>query len=345
MSSGIFTDSSTEGGRKKEDLVSIIIPVYNTEDFLVDCIESVLQQTYKNIELILVNDGSTDLSLEIANNLASKDRRIKIIDKPNGGVSSARNAGIEVMHGEYVTFVDADDSIHPSYIENLILDVTRSSADIVTTPKHLLDSAFRTTFMEADIPIEPCYTTHSSKDALIALYNGKLEKGNNGCQLFSARLLKRNGIVYDTSMAIGEDFDFLARAIIAAKQVAVDNREIYFYRANPQSAVHQEFNIKHYDAIANMQRAGRALKNPSKELVAAMDNNLFVASASYGALMHDSRHKFPEEFAVIKNNIKKLRWNTLFSKDVKFKGRVRAIFLCFLGTNLGLIIIRKLIRI
>lgn len=329
----------------KSPKVSIIVPAYNVERLLADCIDSILSQTHKNIETIIINDGSTDNTLDIASEFAREHPNIIVINQTNGGVSSARNAGLRAASGQYVAFVDADDAIHKTYIENLLLDADSVNADIVSTPQHLRNSSERQEFLDKELSIEPACIAHESKNALIALYNGTLEKGNNGCQMFKTRLLIDNSISFDTNMAIGEDFDFLARAVIHARVVAVDNRELYFYRANPQSAVHKEFNIDQYRAIANMQRAGRLLQNPSRQLLNAMDNNLFVASASYGALMYHKRHEFADEFDIIKSNIKKLRLKTLVSNGVNLNGRIRAILLMSLGVHLGLIIIRKLIRI
>jgi glycosyltransferase involved in cell wall biosynthesis len=102
-----------------EELVSVIIPVYKVEKFLARCIDSVLNQTYKNLEIILVNDGSPDNSLAICRKYAKSDTRIKIIDKKNGGLSSARNAGLDLMNGRYVCFVDSDDVIVPDFVETL----------------------------------------------------------------------------------------------------------------------------------------------------------------------------------------------------------------------------------
>ena len=93
--------------------ISIIMPIYNCEKYLKRSIESVLNQTYKNLELILINDGSTDNSLKVCREYERKDDRVQVIDKKNGGVSSSRNAGFKIATGEYVTFVDADDWIEP----------------------------------------------------------------------------------------------------------------------------------------------------------------------------------------------------------------------------------------
>ena len=111
--------------------VSVIVPVYNTEKYLPRCIESILAQTFTDFELILVNDGSTDKSGKICDEYAKKDSRIVVIHKENGGVSSARNKGIEISQGELISFIDADDWITPLYLSDLITDITSSFTDIV----------------------------------------------------------------------------------------------------------------------------------------------------------------------------------------------------------------------
>src|SRR5699024_6957900 len=108
----------------KQGLVSIIVPIYNAEDSLHNCIESVLEQTYPHIELILVNDGSTDLSKKICNHYVSLDERIKVIHQENAGPSSARNRGIEYAIGDYVQLVDADDDIKPNMTERVLQAMT-----------------------------------------------------------------------------------------------------------------------------------------------------------------------------------------------------------------------------
>lgn len=110
--------------------VSVIIPVYNAEVYLKSCIESIQNQTFKDIEIIIVNDGSTDNSLSICLDYAKTDNRIVVINKPNGGVSSARNAGIQVAKGEYIGFVDADDWIEPEMYESMYHQIKHDQSDI-----------------------------------------------------------------------------------------------------------------------------------------------------------------------------------------------------------------------
>lgn len=116
---------------KMSEKVSIIIPVYNVEPWLDECINSVVEQTYKNIEIILVDDGSTDGSGKICEDWSVKDHRISVIHKKNGGLSSARNTGLDIFTGEYVTFLDSDDYIEPNTIEYMLKNMKDKGADIV----------------------------------------------------------------------------------------------------------------------------------------------------------------------------------------------------------------------
>lgn len=104
----------------KNDLISVIVPVYNTELYLSRCIDSIIDQTYKNLEIILVDDGSTDHSGEICDSYAEKDKRIQVIHKENGGTASARNRGLEIARGEYVGFVDSDDYVAEDMYQTLV---------------------------------------------------------------------------------------------------------------------------------------------------------------------------------------------------------------------------------
>lgn len=113
------------------NLISIIVPVYKVEDYLEKCIESILNQTYKNIEIILVDDGSPDRCGKICDDYAIKDNRIKVIHKKNGGLSEARNYGINIASGEYILFIDSDDYIDKNMCEILIKEAKKNDSDIV----------------------------------------------------------------------------------------------------------------------------------------------------------------------------------------------------------------------
>ena len=111
--------------------ISVIVPVYNAENYIDKCVESLVNQTYKNLEIILVNDGSTDSSGTKCDEWAKKDSRIKVIHKENGGVSSARNAGLDVAEGAYVAFVDSDDSLKTTAYEKSVSEIQQHNLDLL----------------------------------------------------------------------------------------------------------------------------------------------------------------------------------------------------------------------
>ena len=114
-----------------KELISIIVPVYNAEKYLQKCLDSILEQTYQNLEIIIVNDGSTDNSGQICHEYEQKDSRIIYMEKENGGVSDTRNTGLDRMTGSYVTFVDSDDWLEPNYVQFLYEKLIEHQADIV----------------------------------------------------------------------------------------------------------------------------------------------------------------------------------------------------------------------
>lgn len=114
----------------QEELISVIVPVYNAEEHLRECLESIIQQTYENLEIIVVNDGSSDQSEKIITEIQQTDLRIRLISQENAGVSAARNAGLKAAHGAYIGFVDADDWIHPDMYRQLCQNLCQYNADI-----------------------------------------------------------------------------------------------------------------------------------------------------------------------------------------------------------------------
>ena len=132
-----------------EDLISIIVPVYNTEKYLEQCLKSLINQTYKNIEIIVVNDGSTDQSLDILNKYSFKDNRIKLYSQKNQGISAARNTALEHINGKYIMFVDSDDWIEINTCETALHELKKNDSDIVmwAYKRDYLNSSKETCFM------------------------------------------------------------------------------------------------------------------------------------------------------------------------------------------------------
>lgn len=153
------------------DKISVIVPIYNVEKYLLKCIESIISQTYTNLEIILVNDGSPDNSRIICDEYSKKDHRIKVINKENGGLSDARNVGLDIATGDFISFIDSDDYIHEGYYETLIDLIIKFDADIAQCEfLKVYDKATYNFDIEIS-SVEPKITVLSNEDALKNLYN------------------------------------------------------------------------------------------------------------------------------------------------------------------------------
>lgn len=216
-------------------LISIIIPVYNVQDYLARCLESVINQTYKNLEIILINDGSTDNSLEICQQYMNKDSRIILINKKNGGLSSARNAGLEINKGKYITFVDSDDWVALDYINTLYQDIIHNNADISMAGFiNVYD------FTLEDLPSINEIKTFSREESINKLILSKLE--TSACsKLFKSflfeRLRFREGIIF-------EDLDIMYKLFLSANKIVRNSSIKYFYFQRKSSIMGTAKNIK-----------------------------------------------------------------------------------------------------
>lgn len=205
-------------------LISIIIPIYNAEKYILKLTETLINQTYKNIEIILVNDGSTDNSLKICNELEKKDDRIKVIDKENGGVSSARNKGIEVSNGDYVTFIDADDNIGENYIKKMVENIEDEYCLIKCNYKNKLKEKIL------------------SKDKYLEkIISGEI-LGVCWGYLFNSKLLKN--IYFDKNTSYMEDSIFIVQYLLKIKNVKIIDNDLYIHNYNMESLTVSRNNIE-----------------------------------------------------------------------------------------------------
>lgn len=191
----------------KSSLVSIIIPVYNSEKLLPSCLNSVLAQTYQNLEIILVNDGSTDHSSKIIEEYAKKDHRIQVLTEKNQGQSAARNNGLKIAKGEYISFIDSDDKIDETFIEKLLKPYQddKVSLSICGMRRDFLKTN-RTEYLYLS-PIIPKKRNESYKTYILRLLSkdGRLYSSVN--KLYQARIAKT--LHFDTSLNFAEDTKFV----------------------------------------------------------------------------------------------------------------------------------------
>lgn len=212
--------------------VSVIVPVYNTEKYLSKCLDSVLGQSYKNIEIIAVNDGSTDGSLKILEDYSKKSSNIIVINKKNNGVSAARNDGLKRATGEYMMFVDSDDWIDCNMIAEMMVQIKEENADIVKCG-YVRDSIVKQDYFKLTNE-KKIY----KKENKISLYNEIINnyKFNSACtQLFSKKLIT-DGMKFDSNVKIGEDLLFNLDLYTNAETVVALEECYYHYYYNDNSA-------------------------------------------------------------------------------------------------------------
>lgn len=201
--------------------LSIIIPIYNAENTLTRCLESILNQGFSDYELLLVNDGSTDSSLRLCQQYAEVDKRIHIIDKPNGGVSSARNKGLESACGDWVTFIDSDDWIGDNYCD--ILNIEQKIDIIVGSMFFNNDQTFGT-LRNTDIIIDG----PSLRAIVQEEYNHSLL--NSPCaKFFRKDIIFDNKICFDEALLFGEDAVFVKTYLLYINSMQVYNNAVYYY--------------------------------------------------------------------------------------------------------------------
>ena len=207
--------------------ISIIIPVYNAEKYLCNCLDSVLKQSFADWEMLLVDDGSKDSSPAICDEYAAKDDRIRVFHKENGGVSSARNTGVKYMEGEWVYFMDADDT--------LVTETLAIFANNINTSNDLLIFGFNVFDEEGKVlhkRKEEIHRTLKKTDALTAMYLpiNKWYEGYLWSKLFRASVIKDANLTFYEKIRFNEDRLFIVQYIIASKKdVLYDNIPVYNY--------------------------------------------------------------------------------------------------------------------
>ena len=257
---------------EKGELISIIVPIYNVENYLRHCLESIQNQTYQNFECLLINDGSSDNSAEICREYVEKDSRFRYFEKENGGVSSARNLGIERSKGQYITFIDSDDWVDSDYLELLYMKINEYNADLaVLTYKQysMNDGCFYLHVWEQDY-YEKYYT---GNELLNSLPN--LENYDSTFNVSWGKLFKRNFLetaTFNEQRIMGEDLEFNFKIFLQIKSCIYLNKALYNFRQHHLSTRARKISDKYL--MDNVEiRLGRLPFLIGK----TVDTNLYLA--------------------------------------------------------------------
>lgn len=215
-------------------LVSVIVPIFKVEQYLDECVKSILSQTFQDFELILVNDGSPDNCPNLCDAWLTKDKRIHVIHKKNGGVSDARNAGIDSARGKYLTFVDSDDYIMPIMLERLVQYLIEHCVDVVISDGYLSFQDAQSLTVTYD-SYDHDYFCVDAPNALNIVFSEtyRWEVWGN---LYKSELFRNNR--FNTDMVYAEDFDLVLRLFLEANNILFTKEKFYCYRLRIGSAMH-----------------------------------------------------------------------------------------------------------
>ena len=266
--------------------VSIIIPIYNAENHLDKCISSAVSQTYRDLEIILVNDGSTDGSEKICRSFAEKDPRIMLINQENAGVSAARNAGLEACTGDLITFIDSDDHVYEDYVEYMKGLMDRYGSDIVCTGQ-IKEQDPRDDPVVIDGP-EACLIEYLTTNAIYAAVWGKLYKKH----------------VFDgIRFPIGKRFEdnyVLFRLLDRCNSVTLGKLMKYNYVSNSESFVNETFTSSQMDIVDAMSAQREFIKEKYPALLTQANARLVYAANRCLTKMADSKVKSKEYIELVK---------------------------------------------
>ncbi len=286
----------------KDIKVSVIVPVYNVEKYLNNCIDSILDQTYENFELILIDDGSTDRSGAICDQYVQFDKRIKVLHQINQGQSKARNAGVNLAKTEWILFVDSDDLIHPQMIEFLVRAVKESNSNMSVCGRLQKETIPDDFYRQREYKYEGVIINESS---LCKMYQSTESAFLCAYWLIYPKLIKKS-IVQKIPFAEGkifEDNEVSCKWLVEAQRVAVLKENMYFYTCNPTGTMNSKFSLKKLDYLWALESKIEFYKSIHYDKMMRLISEELLESAFYYYNLSIENKKIEK---VIKNKIKKI---------------------------------------
>lgn len=254
------------------DLVTVIVPTFNADKFICKCIDSILKQSYQEMEILIIDDGSTDGTENICKKYQEKDGRVRYLYQNNGGVSKARNYGIREAQGKYIAFVDADDYIESNMIEMMVSYFMRiKKTDLVVCGFYECNTSKR---IEKKIECKKCL---SQSAYLQGLFNPNSFGGFLWNKLFRADIIKENQLKLDEDIFVCEDLLFCYRYGEYVDEVQFVPQSFYNYIVNENSATHSEYSSKRFTAVTGFERMEHlVVRYGNKELKQEFDAHYII---------------------------------------------------------------------
>lgn len=245
-----------------EELISIIVPVYNVEKYLHRCIESIRNQSYKNLEIILVDDGSSDQCPQMCDDFAVQDQRIKVIHRKNGGQGLARNSALDIATGAYIAFIDSDDWISPNHIKNLYNELKRCSADVAIGSYTAVGTDQSQKICRTSLEERIYEGEEITKRLILPLFGADEEfrsdvqvNASSSMSLYSMKLIAEYGIRFlDVREVVGEDLFFNLDFCFRAKKIVVVDEIGYYYFEN-QSSTSRKYDSNRFSRTLEFKKA------------------------------------------------------------------------------------------
>ena len=304
--------------------VSVIVPVYNVEKYLPGSIESIQNQDYSELEIILVDDGSPDKCGAICDEYAERDSRISVIHKANGGLSDARNAGIDASTGKYITCVDSDDLIDHRYVSRMMELMTKEVDMVVCAPFLFSDEAELKNVNSSSAEMPDIFETVAALREMLSQHGYDFEPSAWG------KLYRRNLFGKDLRFPVGkycEDLALTYRLVDRSRKIVRTKEKLYFYRQRPSSILHQQFNEKMLSILDVADEMREYILRTHPELRKNVDSRVISAYCHILIRLPDNpkwdtlRHR-------IYQKVKELRRGQLFS-NCRVKNKVAV--LCSYG--------------
>lgn len=283
---------------KDKPLVSIIIPAYNVEKYIGKCIESALNQDYSNIQVIVVNDGSTDNTMKCISTFDKCDDRVLAISISNAGVSNARNVGLDKATGEYVVFLDGDDYLAKDFVSYMMKLVQETNSDFCISKNCFI--------FENEQQPEEIIETLSPSNATSMLLSPVVIVGSWN-KIYSKRILDDNNIRFNTKLFYGEGLEFITRVSQTVSSVGVGRRKVYYYRQDNATSATSVFNInKLKNGEESLMTIRNNLKLNNEIVISSLDLHcwLFSLDGVLGIIANSNKDTYKIEYCMWKKRLK-----------------------------------------
>ena len=315
---------STIDDNQYNDCVSVIVPVYNVERYIRRCIDSIIGQSYKNIEIFLVDDGSTDSSGHICDEYAKVDSRITVIHKLNGGLSQARNVAYDKTNGKYIVYIDSDDWVSEYYIEHLYTAITMNDADMsMSWFWDVQEDSNKEYVTNQELKNLDIIDSEACLEKL--LYQDHVETSAWG-KMYKRSILE--GLKYPEG-ELYEDIVVTITAIHNSDKIAVIGNKDYFYFHRKDGIQLQTYSHRKMDAIKHMSEAAELIKKIYNERLNTALSCRFLSIACNIIFQIDDRNEYKDDFECLWDIIKKNRNVVLFDRKARRKSRIAAIVSLF----------------